>query len=46
MNSHEGITVKNIAERIGMDTNYFIRMFRKAAGITPDQYKENNVMTR
>ena len=40
MSSKESITVKDIAGYVGMETNYFIRTFRKATGLTPDQYRK------
>ncbi|WP_409345424.1 AraC family transcriptional regulator [Paenibacillus sp. MBLB4367] len=39
MDEHEAITVKDIAGRIGMETNYFIRTFRKATGMTPGHFR-------
>lgn len=39
--SDENITIKDIAGFVGMETNYFIRTFRKATGMTPDQYRKS-----
>ncbi|MED5016406.1 AraC family transcriptional regulator [Paenibacillus chibensis] len=40
MRTESSIPVKEIALHIGMETNYFIRMFRKSTGKTPDQYRK------
>ena len=35
-------TVKEVAYTLGFsDQNYFIRMFRKVTGITPQEYRRN-----
>ncbi len=38
--------VFEIAKHFGYNTQYFIRMFRKAAGVTPKQYMINRQMER
>lgn len=43
LSSKESITVKDIAAYVGMETNYFIRTFRKATGQTPDQFRRTIV---
>ncbi|MFC7679674.1 AraC family transcriptional regulator [Paenibacillus sp. GCM10028914] len=45
LSSKESITVKDIAAYVGMETNYFIRTFRKATGQTPDQFRRTIVHT-
>ncbi|MNI85798.1 HTH-type transcriptional activator RhaR [compost metagenome] len=46
MNTKETITVKEIASYVGMETNYFIRTFRKATGQTPDQYRKTSAASK
>ncbi|WP_284645175.1 helix-turn-helix transcriptional regulator [Paenibacillus silviterrae] len=46
MNTKDTITVKEIASYVGMETNYFIRTFRKATGQTPDQYRKTSAGRR
>ena len=37
----ERMTVKEVAGLIGMEPSYFIRQFRQATGLTPDQYRKS-----
>ncbi|WP_246073077.1 AraC family transcriptional regulator [Paenibacillus dokdonensis] len=46
MKSEAGMPVKDIAKYVGMETNYFIRMFRKATGKTPDHYRKEMLQSR
>lgn len=43
LRAKETIPVKEIAARVGMETNYFIRMFRKSTGMTPDEYRKKRL---
>lgn len=45
LSSNDVITIKDIAGYVGMETNYFIRTFRKATGVTPDQYRKSIMQT-
>lgn len=39
-----GMPVQEVAEHVGFaDVNYFIRMFRRIAGVTPGAYRQSAV---
>lgn len=44
MNENPGMHVDEVAKAVGLDANYYVRVFKNVFGVTPKQYKNNPFM--